>query len=663
VEDMLTSDIQGFLDEAPLPITLGLRLPTLERKQGTRTRRRRARVSVCTTNCRGSYRVVTEAIVTLGWQDVGNASTDASVVWLEHSDPTDGLAPVQTMSRIEAFLHYCRKVRLATSLNTWIRELPDEFAFSPETWVLPDDAGDLELAMSRSKDTFIAKPTAGSQGRGIVLARKWKDLEHLAQKSKVATELIGRQRNASEYVVQRYFSKPLLLDNLKFDLRLYAVVTSVVPLRAYLFKEGLARFCTVPYQPPRESNLHEACMHLTNFAVNKKSKDFRPSENIAQHGEGSKRSASAVFRQIEQQYGTSPDELWAKVMRMAANTLMALRPGLVEYYVHEQPRPLHPVGPKGFQIIGLDVLIDSDLEPRLLELNANPSLSVMQPGSGQEQEEEVIPEGTSTAELPQLAAAARASAVAGCAPASTSTRQRSLGRSARRSARSRLGISDTRKDGERTKNPQVLNELDLAIKKELVSQALRLAHPAPSSKVARVRKKWLQSSRPTLGMHIPLDDEGQWALAVPPTRLETVRPDACGSCPALDPLDFDCLAAEGVSEYAKAHLSLYRCWLRWCGQGQDTLGQAPMLKLIERIGLVGQGATFPDRVTAQLWLSKEWRDTAGGAFGLSLPQFVALVGRIGCRMLGSQGNDEELDGPSHVEGVVNFVNAGLSGRD
>lgn len=30
---------------------------------------------------------------------------DASVVWLEHGDPSEGLAPVQTVTRLDAFLH------------------------------------------------------------------------------------------------------------------------------------------------------------------------------------------------------------------------------------------------------------------------------------------------------------------------------------------------------------------------------------------------------------------------------------------------------------------------------------------------------------------------------------------------------------------------------
>merc|ERR1719282_1623086 len=140
--------------------------------------------------------------------------------------------------------------------------------------------------MANKDETYIVKPTAGAQGKGIILVRKWKNLEGLVQKSKARMRTTGRQQSFMEYVAQIYV-KPLLLDGLKFDMRLYIIVTSIVPLRAYLFKEGLARFCTVPYEPPKEDNLKNACMHLTNFAVNKKNTGFQPSEGLAQHDEGS----------------------------------------------------------------------------------------------------------------------------------------------------------------------------------------------------------------------------------------------------------------------------------------------------------------------------------------------------------------------------------------
>lgn len=88
--------------------------------------------------------------------------------------------------------------------------------------------------------TFIVKPDGGSQGDGIYLIRDPGELKLVA----------GSQ--AKQAVVQEYISKPLLIDKLKFDIRLYVLIKSLEPLEIYIAKEGLTRFCTEPYQvaPP-----------------------------------------------------------------------------------------------------------------------------------------------------------------------------------------------------------------------------------------------------------------------------------------------------------------------------------------------------------------------------------------------------------------------------
>lgn len=49
--------------------------------------------------------------------------------------------------------------------------------------------------------------------------------------------------------------QPLIIDGYKFDLRIYVLVTSCDPFRIFMFKEGLARFCTTKYSDPANSNV------------------------------------------------------------------------------------------------------------------------------------------------------------------------------------------------------------------------------------------------------------------------------------------------------------------------------------------------------------------------------------------------------------------------
>lgn len=77
-----------------------------------------------------------------------------------------------------------------------------------------------------------------------------------------------------DILVQRYLDKCLLLDGIKFDLRVYVVVIGLDPMQAFICDEGLARFCTVKYETPTKSNMKKAYMHLTNYSINKMSDDY-----------------------------------------------------------------------------------------------------------------------------------------------------------------------------------------------------------------------------------------------------------------------------------------------------------------------------------------------------------------------------------------------------
>lgn len=110
----------------------------------------------------------------------------------------------------------------------------DEYDFVPATFTLPSkyDSKRFEEYMAKHKSaTYIAKPQVGAQGEGMALFSDLKDLP------------MGLEQR--EVVVQRYLDKPLLLDGIKFDLRVYVVVVGLEDMKAYICDEGLARFCTV----------------------------------------------------------------------------------------------------------------------------------------------------------------------------------------------------------------------------------------------------------------------------------------------------------------------------------------------------------------------------------------------------------------------------------
>ena len=72
------------------------------------------------------------------------------------------------------------------------------------------------------------------------------------------------------FIVSEYISNPLLFDGFKFDLRVYVAVTSINPLRIYVYEEGLTRFATSRYNNNTlGKKMQSKFTHLTNYSLNK----------------------------------------------------------------------------------------------------------------------------------------------------------------------------------------------------------------------------------------------------------------------------------------------------------------------------------------------------------------------------------------------------------
>ena len=132
-----------------------------------------------------------------------------------------------------------------------------EYEICPMTYLFPEDynrfLADREL---EENCLYILKPTAASCGRGIKV---------IGKKSRVSRK--------EGYLASKYVSQPHLINGLKYDLRVYVLVTSYDPLRVYVYNEGLVRFATEKYSL-KENDLKKRYVHLTNFSVNKKSENF-----------------------------------------------------------------------------------------------------------------------------------------------------------------------------------------------------------------------------------------------------------------------------------------------------------------------------------------------------------------------------------------------------
>ncbi|KAF4666321.1 Tubulin tyrosine ligase-like, member [Perkinsus olseni] len=299
------------------------------------------------------------------------------------------------------------------------------YGFVPEAYILPNEYTKFVETYSEqdecSRAVWICKPADSSRGRNIFLLRNLEDL-----------------RYDSQFVIQRYIERPFLVGGYKCDLRVYVLVVSVHPLKAYIYRDGLVRFGTSEYDLGSLSNKFS---HLTNSSINKLSPTLEsdkcgiglPVLNIhnvlrGQRLRGGSRVARKrarhypalvgwpsdlpgvtwqvcpgckwTFKQLEAHFvaGRLDDKLlWSRIINLVNATLLNLvrlpvrmfyKPPLIAsavtvYFAVDYPSvqilavPRNP-GVSGqqnyFELFGFDVVIDEKMRPWLV--NCSPALQV-----------------------------------------------------------------------------------------------------------------------------------------------------------------------------------------------------------------------------------------------------------------------------------------------
>ena len=162
-------------------------------------------------------------------------------------------------------------------------------------------------------------------------------------------------------MVQPFMNDPFLIDNKKFDMRCYVLVTSISPLRAYMYGEGLARFAASNYSH-NATNGGRRDQYLTNTSVGKLLAALS--------------KLTWTFAKLKQWFGThghDPDAIFASIHRAAASVLVLSEPRFREHFAAN----LEGHSCTGcYQLLGIDVIFNGKLEPKVIEVNGLPSMQL-----------------------------------------------------------------------------------------------------------------------------------------------------------------------------------------------------------------------------------------------------------------------------------------------
>ncbi|XP_060614210.2 tubulin polyglutamylase TTLL5 isoform X6 [Anolis sagrei] len=304
---------------------------------------------------RTDSRLVRSILSAHGFREVHPSSNEYNLMWTgSHLKPyvLRSLTDIQKVNHFPRSYELTRKDRLYKNINRMQQTYGfKSFHVLPQTFILPAEYQEFCNSYAKDRGPWIVKPVASSRGRGVYLIN--------------SPNQISLEENI---LVSRYINNPLLIDDFKFDVRLYVLVTSYDPLLVYLYEEGLARFATVRYDQGAK-NIKNQFMHLTNYSVNKKSGDYVSCDDPEVEDYGNKWSMSAMLRYLKQE-GKDTTGLMASVEDLIIKTILS-----AELAIASACKAFVPHRGVCFELYGFDVLIDSTLKPWLLEVNLSPSLA------------------------------------------------------------------------------------------------------------------------------------------------------------------------------------------------------------------------------------------------------------------------------------------------
>ncbi|XP_064135983.1 LOW QUALITY PROTEIN: inactive polyglycylase TTLL10 [Loxodonta africana] len=235
--------------------------------------------------------------------------------------------------------------------------------FFPETYRLDiRDEREAFFALFDETQTWICKPTASNQGKGIFLLRNQEEVAALQAKTQsIEDDPVYRKmpfRAPQARVVQRYIRNPLLLDGKKFDVRSYLLIACAMPYMVF-FGHGYARLTLGLYDP----HSNDLSGHLTNQFMQKKSPLYvLLKEDTVWSMEHLNRYINDKFRKTK---GLPRDWVFTtftkRMQQIMAHCFLAVKSKLECKLGY-------------FDLIGCDFLIDENFKVWLLEMNSNPAL-------------------------------------------------------------------------------------------------------------------------------------------------------------------------------------------------------------------------------------------------------------------------------------------------
>lgn len=167
----------------------------------------------------------------------------------------------------------------------------------------------------------------------------------------------------NETFIQEFIQNPLLVDGHKFDIGVYTIITSIDPLRIYIYSgDVLFRYCPIKYYPFDADNLDKYVVgddYLPTWEVPSLSRYYNAL------GYGMRGSFDAYLTSL----GKDPQVIWEQVEDAIREAILNKQPYMKDLANRYRNKN------NFFEMARFDLIIDDNFKVYLIEANMSPNLS------------------------------------------------------------------------------------------------------------------------------------------------------------------------------------------------------------------------------------------------------------------------------------------------
>ena len=226
-----------------------------------------------------------------------------------------------------------------------------------------------KLSLSETRLDFIpiSFQIPGNKDKFLEYAKTHKNLSWVQKRNEHRGVFIKRVEefdlsNEGSFI-QRYISNPFLIDNRKFDIGIYTVLTSISPLRVYIIGgDALFRFCPQEYHP-FDPLIKDKYVIGDNYVPMWHMKSLAELNDVK--GYSFKNSFDTYLKSL----GKDPINLWEKMYNAIREVCLLKETPLIRAastYISRR---------NFFEMVRFDFVVDDLMNVYLMEANMSPNLS------------------------------------------------------------------------------------------------------------------------------------------------------------------------------------------------------------------------------------------------------------------------------------------------